>query len=194
MLSHLLFTDTERYWWEIQFKCYVGKSWNDRIKKEEMAKIAIMLSFDTSRYHQQVFKEIWTDWNVKVNLNRWREVMYIFLIMKNTYLPQFSNKLDENLKFIFIWPNTHFFSFTKHTRYFYITIIFNLNLHKMIIVWIDYVDFDTKPKTAQWHCRHARQSMIKSLTCGSPHHRLSWTTVYSWKKTTTLKRPSRLAL
>lgn len=109
MLSHLLFTVTERYWWEIQFKCYVGKSWNDRIEKEEMAKITIMQSFDTSRYHYQVFKEIWTDWNLNVYLNRWRNVMYIFLIMKNTYLPQFSNKLDENLKFVFIWPNMHFF-------------------------------------------------------------------------------------
>jgi len=42
--------------------------------------------------------------------------------------------------------------------------------------------------------RPANLCMTESLTCGSPHHRSSWTMDSSWKRTTTLKRPLRFVL
>lgn len=49
-------------------------------------------------------------------------------------------------------------------------------------------------KLSQLFCRHASQFMIKSSTCELPLHRLSWTMVCFWKKTITLRRPSRYKL
>ena len=42
------------------------------------AKILITQRFDTTKYYQQGFKEIWTDWNT------WRrKEMYMFSVIKN---------------------------------------------------------------------------------------------------------------
>lgn len=53
---------------------------------------------------------------------------------------------------------------------------------------------NSKLPVLQLFCRHASQFMIKSSTCELPLHRLSWTMVCSWKKTITLRRPSRYKL
>ena len=43
-----------------------GKRWYASIdlEKKDKAKITVILSFGTSRFYQQVFKEIWTGWNM----------------------------------------------------------------------------------------------------------------------------------
>ena len=42
-----------------------GKRWYASIEKKDKAKITVILSFGTSRFYQQVFKEILTGWNME---------------------------------------------------------------------------------------------------------------------------------
>ena len=41
-----------------------GKRWYASIEKKDKAKITVILSFGTSGFYQQVFKEIWTGWSM----------------------------------------------------------------------------------------------------------------------------------